>query len=104
MPVLLKNPSNDEIMKYIKECENFHVQGESQKSIVNQIETLLEANGYSVRIKTKGREATLLLPPLWALNATLQVGHTLVTWNPDWVIYKNLFGSKVEVKYFGKEN
>ena len=26
---------------------------------------------------------------------------TLVTYNPDWVIYKNAFGSKIEVKYFG---
>ncbi|AXH13046.1 hypothetical protein [Halarcobacter bivalviorum] len=55
------------------------------------------------RVKTKGREATLLVPPLWALNATLQLGHTIMTWDPDWVIYKNLFGSKIEVKYFGKD-
>lgn len=100
MPVLLKNPSNDEILELIKKGENFHAEGESQKSIVEQVEKLLEKNGYSVRVKTKGREATLVLPPLWAINAALQAGHTLATWNPDWVIYKNLFGSKIEVKYF----
>lgn len=100
MPALLKNPSNEEVLEYINRGENFHAEGENQKSIVEQVESLLERNGYSVRVKTKGREATLVLPPLWAVNVALQAAHTLVTWNPDWVIYKNVFGSKIEVKYF----
>lgn len=103
MPALLKNPSNDEVLEYINKCENFHVEGERQKSIVEQVEKLLEDKGYTVRIKTKGREATLLFPPLIAITAALQVGHTIATWDPDWVIYKNVFGSKVEVKYFEKD-
>jgi len=103
MPELLKSPSEDELKEYIKKGENFHIEGENQKEYVGKIERLLENMGYSVRIKTKGREASLLIPPLWALNATIQAAHTLVTYNPDWVIYKHLFGSKIEVKYFGKD-
>jgi hypothetical protein len=103
MAGLLKEPSNEEVSKYIDKHENFHIEGRKQKENVKQVEELLESKGYSFRIKTKGREATLLVPPLWALNATLQLGHTIMTWDPDWVIYKNLFGSKIEVKYFGKD-
>ena len=104
MPALLKNPTDKEVLEFIGRCENFHVEGGRQKENVRQVENLLESKGYSVRIKTKGREATLLIPPLWAVNATLQLGHAIVTWNPDWVIYKNVFGSKIEVRYFGKES
>lgn len=104
MAGLLTNPSHDEIMEYIEKCENFHMEGDSQKDNVKRVESLLESRGYSVRVKTKGREATMLLPPLWALNVTIQAAHTLVTYDPDWVIYKNVFGSKIEVKYFGKDS
>lgn len=104
MAGLLLNPTDDEIIKYIDNKENFHVEGGNQKENTGKVERLLESKGFSVRIKTKGREATLLVPPLWVLNATLQIGHTLVTWDPVWVIYKNVFGSKIEVKYFGKES
>jgi len=103
MAGLLKEPSNEEVSKYIDKHESFYIEGRKQKENVKQVEELLESKGYSFRIKTKGREATLLVPPLWALNATLQLGHTIMTWDPDWVIYKNLFGSKIEVKYFGKD-
>lgn len=104
MPALLKNPTDNEVLEFINRCENFHVEGTSQKENTTQVERLLESKGYSVRVKTKGREATLLVPPLWVVNATLQLGHTIATWDPDWVIYKNVFGSKIEVKYFGKES
>jgi len=104
MPGLLDSPTDNQVIEYIKKCENFHVQGGKQKENVKQVERLLENNGYSVRVKTKGREASLVIPPLWALNATLQLGHTLATYDPDWVIYKNVFGSKIEVKYFGKDS
>lgn len=104
MAGLLFCPTNEEVIKYIENCENFHVEGRKQKENVKQIEKLLEEKGYTVRVKTKGREASILLPPLWVLNATLQVAHTLVTYNPDWVIYKAVFGSKIEVKYFGGES
>ena len=103
MPALLNSPSDDEILKYIKKCENFHIEGRKQKENVKQVERLLENMGYSVRVKTKGREASLVLPPLWAVNAAIQAVHTVVTYDPDWVIYKHVFGSKVEVKYFGKD-
>lgn len=102
MAALLKSPSEEQLRKYIKDQENFQIEGGNQKEYVGRIERLLEDMGYSVRIKTKGREATLLLPPLWAVNATLQAAHTLATWDPDWVIYKHVFGSKIEVKYFGR--
>lgn len=103
MPGLLDCPSDDEIIKYIDDCENFHIKGRKQKENVKQVETLLENRGYSVRVKTKGREASILLPPLWVYNAALQVAHTIATYDPDWVIYKSVFGSKIEVKYFGKD-
>lgn len=103
MPVLLNCPSEDELQKHIDNCENFHVEGRKQKESVKQIEELLESKGYTVRVKTKGREASLLLAPLWAINASVQLGHTILTYDPDWVIYKNVFGSKIEVKYFGKD-
>lgn len=104
MSGLLINPTDAEILKYIDRRENFYVEGGKQKENTSRVEKLLESRGYSVRVKTKGREVTLLVPPLWALNATLQIGHALATWDPDWVIYKNIFGSKIEVKYFGKES
>lgn len=104
MPALLKSPSNQKVLDYIKRGENFHVEGNSQRANVKQVETLLENMGYSVRVKTKGREASLILPPLWAVNAALQAVHTAVTYDPDWVIYKHVFGSKIEVKYFGKDS
>lgn len=104
MPGLLENPSNEEILKYIDVCDNFHITGGKQKENVTQVEELLESRGYSVRVKTKGREASILLPPLWVYNAALQVAHTIATYDPDWVIYKHLFGSKIEVKYFGKDS
>lgn len=104
MPILLKYPSDDELCKYIDNCENFHVEGRKQKENVKQVEELLESKGFTVRVKTKGREASLLLVPLWAANVTLQAAHTIATWDPDWVIYKNVFGSKIEVKYFGKDD
>lgn len=102
MAGLLINPSDTEIIKYIEKRENFHIEGGKQSDNVSQVERLLENKGYSVRIKTKGREASLLLPPLWAVNIALQAAHTMLTYDPDWVIYKNVFGSKIEVKYFGK--
>lgn len=104
MAGLLKNPTDAEIIKYIDRREDFHIEGGSQKENTGKVERLLESKGFSVRIKTKGREVSLLVPPLWIVNATLQLGHTIATWNPDWVIYKNVFGSKIEVKYFGKES
>lgn len=104
MPALLKNPTDKEVLEFIDRCDNFHVEGGRQKENVSQVESLLESKGYSVRIKTKGREASLLLVPLLPLNITLQLGHAIATWDPDWVIYKNVFGSKIEVKYFGKES
>lgn len=104
MPALLKNPTDKEVKEFIDRCENFHIEGGSQSENVKQVERLLENSGYSVRVKFKGREISLLVPPLWAVNATLQLGHAIATWNPDWVIYKNIFGSKIEVKYFGKES
>ena len=102
MPALLKEPTDYEINKFIDNCENFHVEGRSQKENVEQVEKLLENKGYTVRVKTKGREASLLLVPLLPLNITLQLGHTIATWDPDWVIYKNVFGSRIEVRYFSK--
>ena len=104
MAGLLINPTDAEILEYIKRRENFHIEGGSQKENTGKVERLLESSGYSVRIKFKGRELSLLVPPLWAINATLQVGHAIATWDPDWVIYKNVFGSRIEVKYFGKES
>jgi len=104
MSVLLNCPSDDELCKYIDNCDNFHVEGRKQKESVSQIEKLLESKGYTVRVKTKGREASMLLVPLWAINVTLQAAHTIATYDPDWVIYKNLFGSKIEVKYFKKDS
>lgn len=104
MPGLLDRPSNEEVIKYIENCENFHVEGRKQKENVKQVESLLENRGYSVRVKTKGREATMLFIPLLAWNITLQAAHTIVTYDPDWVIYKSVFGSKIEVRYFGKDS
>ncbi|WP_294964123.1 hypothetical protein [Sulfurimonas sp.] len=104
MPGLLNCPLDEEVIKYIENCEDFHIEGNKQKENVKQVEQLLESKGYSVRVKTKGREATLLFTPIWALNVTFQAAHALTTYNPDWVIYKAVFGSKIEVKYFGKES
>jgi len=101
MAGLLNCPSDDKVLEYIKNKENFIVEGRKQKESVKQVENLLENAGYTVRVKTKGREATMLFIPLLAYNITAQAVHTLVTYNPDWVIYKNAFGSKIEVKYFG---
>ncbi len=103
MPILLNCPSDDELCKQIDNCENFHVEGRKQKENVEQVEKLLEGKGYTVRVKTKGREATFLLTPLLPVNLTLQAAHTILTYDPDWVIYKNIFGSKIEVKYYGKD-
>jgi len=103
MPCLLVRPTDKEVLECIKNREDFHIDGRRQKDSVRQVEELLESKGYTVRVKTKGREASLLLVPLWAINVSLQLGHTLVTWDPDWVIYKNAFGSKIEVKYFDKD-
>lgn len=104
MPSLLVEPENREVLNYISKCENFHVEGRKQSENVKQVEMLLESKGYTVRVKTKGREASLVIPPLWAFNAALQLGHTLATYDPDWVIYKNMFGSKIEVKYYRKDS
>jgi len=104
MPGLLNCPTDEEVLEYIEKCENFHIEGKKQKENVKQVEQLLESKGYSVRVKTKGREATLLFTPIWALNVTFQAAHALVTYNPNWVIYKNVFGSKIDVQYFGGDN
>ena len=103
MAGLLTNPSDAEVIEYIKRREDFHIEGRKQSENVKQVETLLENRGYSVRVKTKGREASLLFPPLWIYNLTVQAAHTALTYNPDWVIYKHVFGSKIEVKYFEKD-
>jgi len=101
MAGLLNCPTDSEVIGYIDKTENFHVEGRKQKENVKQVEALLESKGYSVRVKTKGREATMLIP-LWNIaNVTAQIAHTLATYDPDWVIYKSAFGSKIEVKYFG---
>lgn len=101
MAGLLDCPSDDKVLEYIKNQENFIVKGRKQKESVKQVESLLENAGYMVRVKTKGREASMLFIPLLAYNITVQAAHTLATYNPDWVIYKNAFESKIEVKYFG---
>lgn len=103
MPILLNCPTDNELCKQIDKGESFHVEGRKQKENVSQVEKLLESKGYTVRVKTKGREAIFLLTPLLAVNLTLQAAHTILTYDPDWVIYKNVFGSKIEVKYFGKD-
>jgi len=101
MAALLSYPSNEDISQYINNCKNFHVEGRKQKENVKQVEDLLESKGYTVRVKTKGREATMLIPVLNIWNIGSQIAHNLATFDPDWVIYKNAFGSKIEVKYFG---
>lgn len=52
MATLLVNLSDEEVIKCINNRENFHIESETTK----RIEVLLENRGYSVRIKTKGRE------------------------------------------------
>ena len=103
MSRLLNSPSDTEIIQKIKSKENFHVSGRSQGDNVKQVEDLIEKQGHTVRVKTKGREATLLVPVLGLWNLGAQIAHTLTTYDPDWVIYKAAFGSKIEVKYFGGE-
>lgn len=103
MAKLLNCPGDHVVLRCIKNQEDFQVEGVKQKMSVSQVERLLEKEGYSVRVKTKGREASLLLPPLWALNASIQAAHAIMTYDPDWVIYKDMFGSKIHVRYFRKD-
>lgn len=56
MATLLVNPSDEEVIKCINNRENFHIESSDQKETTKRIEVLLENRGYSVRIKTKGRE------------------------------------------------
>ena len=102
MAALLNYPSDEEIIACIEKKENFNVEGRKQSKNVEQVEKLLESKGYTVRVKTKGREATMLIPVLNVWNAAIQIAHTVATYDPDWVIYKSAFGSKIDVKYFGK--
>jgi hypothetical protein len=101
MAELLNNPTEDEIIECINSKRNFHIEGMKQSLSVSIVEDLLENEGYKVRVKTKGREATLLIPVLNLWNAAAQVAHTVATYDPDWVIYKCAFGSKIKVEYFG---
>jgi len=55
MAGLLDCPSDDKVLEYIKNQENFIVEGRKQKESVKQVESLLENAGYTVRVKTKGR-------------------------------------------------
>lgn len=98
---VLKNPSESEIEKCISKKEDFRVQELKQGKAVSIVEKILENKGYDYRTKTKGREASLVVPhPLNVVNAIGQVAHNIATFDPDWVIYKNAIGSTIDVKYF----
>ena len=101
---VLENPSRDAIKSCIKNHEDFRIQNSSsQSSNVELVEGLLENAGYDVRVKTKGREASLIVPLPWnVFNFIGQVAHNVATYNPDWVISKDIFGSGVDVKFYGK--
>jgi hypothetical protein len=105
MPQVLNidNLSEKDLESYIVLKEDFQLQGKSksQSKKVVIIEKLLEKNGFSVRVKTHGREASLLIPiPVNIFNWIGQGMHNLATYDPDWVIYKHKLGSDIDVKYF----
>ena len=98
---VLNSPTKSEISTCINKKIDFQVSGGSQSKNVSLVESMLENTGYDVRVKTKGREASLIVPnPLNAINWIGQMAHNIATYDPDWVIYKHAFGSKIDVKYF----
>lgn len=102
----LDYPSEEVIKNKIKDKESFlivKISGlkELMKYCFLLVETI-QKNHMSCRVKTKGRTIAALpfifLPPTWVYLGS-QVAHDIFTLNPDWVITRNFFTRKIEVKY-----
>lgn len=101
--------SNEKILEKIKNKESFILEKvESIKfhSAVETLERLIESQGLKCRIYTPGRIAAAgatvaggVTGILGFLSGIAIAAHNIATWNPDYEIAKNLFGSSIYVNY-----
>ena len=104
--IKLSSPSNSDIEKMINRKESFQVLDipdyKKLMEYCNVIESIIEGNNMSCRVKTKGRTAVgipfIFTPPGWVYFGA-QIIHNLTTMNPDWEITRNVFTKKIEVKF-----
>lgn len=85
---------------------SFSIKTEDISDTVKQVETMIEACGYSCRVYTENRAAAMGLAATTGvgtlLGAAAAVGmamHNLATFNPDFEIGKSLIDGKVNVTY-----
>jgi len=101
--------SNEKILEKIKKKESFILEKvESIKfhSTIETLERLIESQGLKCRIYTFGRIATAgasvaggVTGVLGALSGIAIAAHNIATWNPDYEIAKNFFGSSIHITY-----
>lgn len=105
----LNEISNEKIIEKIKKKESFileKVDSIKLHSTVETLERLIESQGFKCRIYTLGRVAAAgatvaggVTGLLGALSGIAIAAHNIATWNPDYEIAKNLFGSSIHVTY-----
>lgn len=101
--------SNDTIKQKIINKESFTIEKvEAMRfaSTVETIEKIIESNGLKCRVYTVGRIATAgasifggITGVVGVLSSAAIAAHNIATWNPDYEIGKNFFGSSIHVEY-----
>lgn len=105
----LNEISNELVLEKIKKKESFTLQKIDPMrfhSAVETLERLIESQGLKCRIYTLGRIAAAgatvaggATGLLGALSGIAIAAHNIATWNPDYEIAKNIFGSSIHVTY-----
>ncbi|WP_090263233.1 MULTISPECIES: hypothetical protein [Pseudomonas] len=105
----LNEISNEKILEKIKKKESFILEKvDSMKfnSAIETLERLIESQGFKCRIYTSGRIAAAgatvaggFTGIFGALSGIAIAAHNIATWNPDYEIAKNFFGSSIHVTY-----
>lgn len=106
----IKVVSDDVINGLILKRESFVLEEIDRLNLgeaVEMVEKLIEAKGFSCRVYTKGRAATVAAAAIpisptviggWASALAIGV-HNLATWNPDYEIAKNIATGTLTITY-----
>lgn len=100
----LQNPSDKSIKDLVSKKETFivHATGGNLMEYCSRIESIIEAEYMSCRIRTQNRTAVnagALFTGVGFLGFAAQAVHNISTFNPDWEIIRNPLNNKIKVDY-----
>ncbi len=93
-----------ELVRNRQTFEIVDVKAGKQGTVVDLVESLIEAQGMTCRVRTHGRGIAAAALAIPSLGLSLVAGgaiaaHNLATRNPDYEVVKEMFGSDVRVVY-----